>query len=60
VHERSGQRLLHRLLGGVEIPEHPRHRGDEPTVFAPEDVLDEIPGAAESRRYISQMGRTSI
>ena len=53
-------RLLHRLLGGVEVAEHARHRGDEPAVLAPEDVLDEVPGAAEGRRYISQMGRTSM
>ena len=60
VDQRRRQRLLHRLLGGVEIAEHARHRGDEPAVLAPEDVLDEVSGAAEGRRYISQTGRTSM
>ena len=60
VDQRRRQRFLHGLLGGVEISEHAGHRGDEPTVLAPEDVLDEEPGAAEGRRYISQTGRTSM
>ena len=58
--QRRRQRFLHGLLGGVEIPEHAGHRGDEPAVLAPEDVLDEVPRAAEGRRYISQTGRTSM
>src|SRR4030095_16898015 len=60
VQQRRRERLLHRLLGGVEVAEHARPRGDEPPVLAPEDVLDEIAGAAEGRRYISQIGRTSM
>ena len=60
VDQRRRQRFLHGFLGGVEIPEHAGHRGDESAVLAPEDVLDEEPGAAEGRRYISQMGRTSM
>jgi hypothetical protein len=46
--EREG--FLDDLLGGVEIAEDPRHRGDDARVLQAEDVGDV---------YIGQIGRTS-
>jgi len=56
--ERGGERVLHRLLGAIEITEETNQAGQDPTRFRAIDGLDRV-ARHRTQPIGDEMGRTS-